>query len=308
MSDDVHVSVEDFFPEILELAENGDDKLLPHMDQALNTLAEAILVQWRKFTMGERMPGTPRVINSRGDYTKSISIAESTDKDTRVVQSDGPWTGWIEKGHGEIDLKPGLLHGPKARMGKNGPYTIVSFRAGVPTSLRSNQPMDQVTYAHMLKTTNRMDKEFAAGESDRPGTSRVLKGNHPNSWKTVDGGFRKRNQYEWGYRLPASRGGEAQVKQVQGGKFNFNGTSYHIAKGSYKWSTGKNTNMVRMDTTAGNKKTSEYRTFRVVSMRSDPRSWVVPAQEPLPIREKVIEAVVPKAREILTAMLEEDLK
>jgi hypothetical protein len=161
----------------------------------------------------------------------------------------------------------------------------------------------------MIKMTGAINKAYQAGESAQPGTSRVV-GRFNQTVKTPQGKFetRRANNTNWGYRLPASEGGKPETKQVQGGKFHFNGESYEIAKGSYKWKTGKHTGMVRMDTSAGRGKTSEYRTFRVVSFRSDPRSWIVPPEDPLPIREKVLQDITPKAQEIIRTMLEEDLK
>ena len=304
--DDVHVSIEDFFPKFVDVEEGKTP--LPHLNQALNIIGESVLVQWRKFTQGESMPGTPRVINSRGPYTKSINLIDEDDN-RKVVQSEGPWTGWIEKGHGEIDLKPGLLNGPKARMGKKGPYTIISFRQGVPTSIKSNNPMPQNIYNHMIKMTSAINKAYQAGESAQPGTSRVT-GRFNQTVKNSQGKFetRRSNKTNWGYKLPPEQGGKPETKEVQGGKFSFNGETYNIAKGAYTWKTGKHTGMVRMDTSAGRGKTSEYRTFRVVSFRSDPRSWIVPPEDPLPIREKVVQAVAPKAQEVIRRLLEEDLK
>jgi hypothetical protein len=300
MADDVHVSIEDFFPKFLDVQQG--ESPLPHMPQALNVIGEQILVQWRKYTQGESMPGTPRVINSRGPYTKSIHLNDESNG-SKVIESTGPWTDWIEKGHGEIDLKPGLLSGPKARMGKKGPYTIVSFRQGVPTSIKSNNPMPQDTYKHMINMTGAINKAYQSGQSAQPGTSRVT---------SNTGGKRKTT---WGYRLPAEQGGEPQAKTIKesgfGKQITFNGETFRLAgrtPGEYTHKTGKQTGMVRMDTSAGRGKTSEYRTFRVVSMRSDPRSWIVPAADPLPIRDKVIQAVAPKAQDIIRAMLEEDLK
>jgi hypothetical protein len=307
MAEDIHVSIEDFFPSFFDLHEGVNATPLPHLDQVINTIAQEVLVTWRKFTMGEPIPGTPRVINSRGDYTKSIILFDQGEN--RIIESKGPWTGWIEKGHGEIDLKPGLLHGPKARMGKKGPYTIVSFRSGVPTTLRSNDPMPPPIYRHMKKITNAIDEAYASGESAQPGTSRVI-GKKFEIVKNSKGILEKRvaNNYRWGYRLPKEAGGNPETKQVQGGTFHYNGTTYQVAKGAYTWKSGKHSNMVRMDTTAGLKRTSEYRTFRVVSYKSDPRSWIIPELAPLPIREKVIEAITPKANEIIRTTLEEDLR
>ena len=293
MSEDMKITVGDFLPGFAQLVKDAPARqVFPHLLEAMNLIAVNHAIQWRKFTMGESIPGTPRVINSRGDYTKSIH-ADVSKEQLKTIWSQGPWTEQIEKGHGEIDLKPGLLHGPKARMGKNGPYNIVSFRQGVPNSLKSNNPMPQDLYRMVRKITDKMNKGFSAGTSAKPGSSSIT-GKGPGVWQRVSGKVDLKNNYLWGFRNPEATGGSPQTKKT--------------SVGDYTWKTGKYTGMVRMDASTSRARTSEYRTFRVVSYKSDPASWIVPPMDPLPIREKVVEALRDETQRILKIAIEEDLK
>lgn len=293
MAKDIELTVVDFAPGFAQLAKDVPfSKLFPNLLQALNLIAINHAVQWRKFTMGEQIPGAPRVINSRGDYTRSIQ-ADISKEQLKTVFSQGPWTDQIEKGHGEIDLKPGLLHGPKARMGKNGPYNIVPFRHGIPNSLKSNNPMPQDLYNLIRRETNKADKLRAQGGQGRPGVSKIV-GKGPGVWQRVSGAQDLKNNYEWGYRVPASKRGPIQTK--------------HMSQRGYTWKTGKHTGMVRMDASTKRARTSEYITFRVVSYKSDPASWIVPPQDPIPIRDKVIETLKDETQRLLKIAIEEDLK
>lgn len=288
MSKDFEITVDEIAPGFTRLAKNVDLKTaFPNLLKALNLVAIQHVVQWRKFTSGEQIPGAPRVINSRGDYTKSINADLSSDQLKRIY-SQGPWTDWVEKGHGEIDLKPGLLRGPKARMGKNGPYNIVSFRHGIPNSLKSNNPMPTNLYKYIIAETKKRD---AANPGS--GASRIT-GKGPGTVQRVSGAIDLKRNYQWGFRVPASMGGQAKTKET--------------SRGPYTWTTGKYTGMVRMDASTKRATTSEYRTFRVVSYRSDPSSWIVPPQDPIPIRQKVIEVLREESHKLIKMGIEEDLK
>jgi hypothetical protein len=292
MADDLKITCVDFGPQFVNLAKDVPfSRVFPNLLQALNLIAINHAIQWRKFTMGEQIPGAPRVINSRGDYTRSIH-ADLSKEQLKAVWSNGPWTDQIEKGHPEIDLKPGLLHGPKARMGKNGPYNIVPFRHGIPNSLKSNNPMPQDLYNMMRRETNKLDK-IRAATGHGTGTSRIV-GKGPGVWQRVSGAQDVKNNYQWGFRLPASKGGIPETKQT--------------SQGDYTWKTGKHSGMVRMDTSTKKARSSEYITFRVVSYKSDPASWIVPKQDPIPIREKVVEILKEETQLLLKIAIEEDLK
>jgi len=290
---ELRVMITEYSPGFLNLGDNFRlADAFPHVVGALNILAHEYLMQWRKYTMGEPIPGYPRTIWSRGDYTRSIN-ARTDDDDVKYIESTGPWTEWIEKGHGEIDLKPGLLGGPKARKGKLGPYNIVAFRHGTPDTLPSNAPMPKGVYEIITKESAKADAAYQNNQVTRPGTSRIT-GKGPGTITRVSGKQDLKRNYMWGYRLSTMHGGVAQTKKT--------------SKGDYTWKTGKYTGMVRMDTSTSRKRSSEYLSFRVVSYRSDPASWIVPPMDPLPIRQAVIDSMAEKTQEIIKLAMEEDMK
>jgi len=207
MGENLTVTVEEYIPGILKLSKSIDMKVIfPHLLQALQLIAINHLVKWRQFASGEPIPGCPKPISSRGDYARSINGDFSSDY-IKSVYSTGTFTDKIEKGHGEIDLKPGLLAGKKARMGKNGAYNIVPFRHGIPNSLKSNNPMPTSVYQDMLKNTNAIDKAGGVG------TSRIT-GKGATVVRRASGAIDPARSYAWGYRLPASKSAPPESTQV----------------------------------------------------------------------------------------------
>ena len=100
--------------------------------------------------------------------------------------------------------------------------------------------------------------------------------------------------YQWGSKLAAARGGKAGTAKT--------------GAGEYTWKTGKFTGMVRMQTSTTKAKRSMYMTFRVVSSKSDPASWIYPEREAIPIRAAVVKEMEPVLVEMLQDAIEEDLK
>lgn len=291
MPEKFQVVVTDVIPEFAKVMGKIDFKnTFPHTLAALNILAYEYAVKWRGFTQGEPIPGTPRVINSRGDYTRSINV-ETTAEEVKSVYSQGPWTGWIESGHGEIDLKPGLLSGPKARMGVSGPYNIVAFRHGTPKTLSSNRPMPLNVFNLIKRETDKADQAASRRKATASIGRSLITGRIPV--KRASGKIDQGQTYRWGYRLPSSAGGVRQVKQT--------------SQGEYQWRTGKYTGMVRMQADTSRAKTSTYITFRVVSMKSDPASWIVPSIPAVPIRQAVIDAMKERTIEVLRSAMDMDL-
>lgn len=287
---DLNVTVTDFAPRFAQAIKtaaghNAFAVTFPNTVAALNMLAHKYLIKWRNFTQGEQIPGAPRAIWSRGEYTKSISVDLSDDMVKRIY-STGPWTERIERGHGEIDLKPGLLRGPKSRLGDRGPYNIVAFRHGTTQAPTERNPMPINVYNLIKSQTDKADRAYKQGTSSKPGTSRVTGNVHL-------GGQRYQRSYRWGYRLPKDQGGPRKTKET--------------SRGDYTWKTGKRTSMVRMDASTSSARSSSYITFRTVSVHSDPASWIVPPLEGIPIRQAVIDALEDETKKILQMAMEEDL-
>lgn len=269
---EIRVDINQFLPEFLELMQKvqGAD-VFPQTLAAFNQIAIMYQSTWRQYAGGAPIPGTPRVINSRGDYIRSIQVDLSGDTE-KVVYSDSPSHRYIESGHGEVDLKPGLLSGAKAKTSKEGlPYNIVHFRHGVPGTLPSNKPMP--LNIHYL-----MQKEERKAQQQKQTTLSQIRARNPR-------------QYQWRARL--GQAGPRRTKQT--------------SMGSYTWKAGQYSGMVRLQTSTGRAKSSQYITFRAVSTKSDPKSWIVPAVEGIPIRQTVVDTVKPLAEELIMKALQEDL-
>jgi len=277
------VVASDMVPGFVELMGTRDVRdAFPHLLDALNQLASEYVRAWRGFSQGEPIPGTPRVIRSRGDYTRSIKADTSNDL-VKIVYTDFPHEDEIEKGHGPIDLKPGLLSGPHAKMGKNGPYAIVPFRHGVPTSSGQNNPMPMSVYKTMQKTMSEYSDKTGASAH-----SRVISGGQGGASRVT----------EWNARLGKLPDG-IRSKLV---------SRFIPGASNYTWKSGKHAGMVALQTSTGKAKSSKYMTFRVVSVNSDPSSWIVPPVPGINIRQAVIDKMRERTAEAIVAAITEDMQ
>ena len=280
---DIRVQIDEIVPDIIKLiqADSGTPRLLANTLATLNALAYAYQAQWKSFALGEAMPGIPRVIKSGAAYAQTIQV-DITDDYIKTIFTDSPNAERIEKGHGEIDLKPGLLAGKKVRYTKSGtPYNIVAFRQGTPKS--SSNPMPVNIYQLAKKLFDDADATKARGfagwaATQRAGTSRVI----------------KTGQTEWGINTGKDFGGPATTVKT-------------TSRGDYIHKFSKYANMVRMQASTEHAQRSEYITFRVVSIHSDPASWIVPAIEGIPIRQAVVEKMRDETISLLREAVLKDL-
>lgn len=280
----IEIKLDKNFHDIIQKFHQGKLKL-PHTTRALEYLSTQYQEVWIQATLGNTLDILPFPIHSKS-YQRTIQRQRITDV-LYVVYSDYTTktgmsvTELLEKGHGLIDLKPGLLRGIKSRQGKNGRYNIVPFRHGTPGTDRfRNNPMPLSVYTTMRKLMREADTVVASGVSTRGGSSQ-----------------RVGRKTEWGVRLNDSLRGLRSKLIRKGGK----------VVGTYTWKTGKYAGMVALQQSTTNSKRHGYMTFRVVSARSDPMSWIVPEQPPWPVRDAVIQFMEPFAKQILEEALQEDL-
>ena len=280
MPGEVKVGVETLAPEFVRALETAgvSMKTFPHMLSALNKISHLYRQTWVSYAQGAEIPGTPRRINSgAGGYAGTIQV-DNTGEEVKYVFSDSPHHGYIERGHGEIDLKPGLLSGPKARLGEGGPYNIVAFRHGTPGTQRNPMPI-QVYQLMRQETQKAVDarKTAISKVTKTRGGRTVLRASAQSARGFAGWATRQLNEYKWGARLPKGVG-----KRYEG--------------------------MVRMQMQTGAAKRTGYITFRVVSIRSPARSWIVPPLQGIPIRDIVVKQMYGVAADIIREALEEDLR
>lgn len=279
MPGDLTVRINDLVPEFITLLERSDPgRVFSHTIAATQHVAEMYLQVWRNFAQGYPVPGAPRIINS-ASYARSIKLADLGPY-TKEVYTDSQYHAQVERGRPEVDLKKGLLSGPKSRPTKyGGRYNIVPFRHSTPKAKRNPMPLN--IYRMILSGSKKAEDAKRQGLSDRGGFSKV----------TRDSAQPQDRAYEWGYNVD---------------RMNQQGRQSKITSG-YTWKAGKYAGMVRMQASTTGAARSKYLTFRVVSSRSDPRSWILPRLEPIPIRQAVLDRVNPIAREMFREALEADL-
>jgi len=134
--------------DLIASLEMVSSRFLPNTTQAIKMAVKTLEYTWKSYAMGAEIPGTSLRLHSvRGGYAKSIkSVNRGL---SGMVYSDSPYAAEIEDGTEEKDLKKTIPYGPKSRMGKNGPYSIIPMRHGAPKSLSA--PMPAVLYRNILK-------------------------------------------------------------------------------------------------------------------------------------------------------------
>ncbi len=289
------ITVEELVPEFIQLQKRGRGNLVfAHTERAVEKLSTMYQEAWIQAASGASYPGLPFVINST-QYQRTIKRRQIAPMIWEIysdytTKSGLGVTDLLEKGHGLIDLKPGLLRGPKSRAGKEGRYNIVAFRHGAPGSdpFRNN-PMPISVYKTFTQDVKQADAQRKAGSQAIPGTSYTSK-------SSATPGDRS---YTWGARFDKTSQLGRKTKEIkQKGK----------TVGHYTLKTGKYAGMVRLQQSTTKSRRGGYMTFRIVSSRSDPSSWIVPEQEPWPIRKVVTDFMRPFAEGILKEALEADIR
>lgn len=295
MSRSLTVTAQNILPEFVRLAMNGrKDLVFKTTEVAIEKLSTMYQEAWMRAASGAALPGLPFVVNSK-QYHRTIERRQLGPTSWEIYTSYTTKTGMsvtelLEKGHGLIDLKPGLLSGPKSRAGKNGRYNIVSFRHGVPGSdPYRNNPMPLSVYKNFTSQVKAAEQQKATGAASVGGKSTVQQSSG------TPGG----RSYTWGSRFDrASKLGQETKTIKKKGK----------VIGEYTHKSGRYAGMVAMQSSTQNARHSHYLTFRVVSSHSDPMSWIVPEQPPWPVRQAVKDYMKPFAEEMLQRALEEDMK
>jgi len=290
MPKQLKIKVTDFIPEFVQLQKKGKGGLVfAHTERAVEKLSTMYQESWISAATGAALPGLPFVINSK-NYHRSIKRQQISPLIWEVYSDYTSRTGkgvtdLLEAGHGNIDLKPGMLRGPKSKMGKNGRYNIISFRHNTPTS-SSTSAMPLSVYKPFTQDVKRIDAAKKAGATTQSGTSYT-------SSSSSSGG-----STSWGIKYDkASQIGKQKKTIMSKGK----------KLGEYTHKSGKFAGMVRLQQSSAKAKSGKYMTFRIVSSRSDPMSWIVPEQPPWPVRQSVVDFMKPFAEGILQDALKADL-
>lgn len=110
----------------------------PNIEAALKQAAGYVQATWQQTVMGSMgVPGAKPIrqnINLRRLYADNIVTSDMLVGMGNLgikVLATKKIAEEMEYGKGKWDMKPMLLGGPKARMGKNGKYNIIPFRHGM---------------------------------------------------------------------------------------------------------------------------------------------------------------------------------
>lgn len=102
--------------------------------RAIEITAELAMQEWRK---NARNPEQTHAKWFGGQYAEAIDYKEKNLENLRIVIGPrGKGVGAakiVEEGREKYDMKPALTGSPRARSGKDGPFTIIGFQHGMKT-------------------------------------------------------------------------------------------------------------------------------------------------------------------------------
>ena len=214
----------------------------PNIEAAVERAAGFVQAQWQQAVMGmEIFPGMQPITNNIGlrrIYSDSIVTRDQLsqgDSINQQVVATSKVAEQLENGCAPFDMKPALLNGPKARIGKNGRYNIIPFR-------------------HGTSDKHGMNSNFKTMPKDVYKQARALKAS-----------VKQGNAIKWGGRLTGTETQHAPGKNPTSG---------------YQHKNGRFEGMVRIEKTYAKATQNKYMTFRIVSDKSAPGSWIHPGYKP----------------------------
>lgn len=193
----------------------------PNIEAAVAQAAGYVHVTWQKAVMEDQgiagmIPITSN-IGLRKIYADSIvtgdmisgggSISQKIIATSKVAEQ-------LENGCGKFDMKPALLNGPKARIGKNGRYNIIPFRHGTskeyaPNNNFKTMPTDIYKKARQLKASIQSQGKTKWGDRLNGTES-----SHPSGVNPTSGYQHKNGKYEGMVRIEKTYAKAIQNKYI----------------------------------------------------------------------------------------------
>lgn len=251
------------FSNLLDVVDKIEQETLDKVRKGVGMAAEGIMKQWVDAVL--HAPGIWS--KEKNAYISSLSWRHTT-YTSAVVETTLRLADEIERGRPARDLKKMLDTSMKVRKGKKGRYLIIPFRHNTPGNTAHAPAMP----SSIFKQAGQMEKSLITGHSKRESATGAY------SIKTKQKYLVRQREYSWGGRLPA--GLAPKMKS-------------HHATDIYA-------NMVRMNTSSGKQKSSEYLTFRIMS-ENQTGKWIVPAKPGLWIARRIAEGVNKKVEEAMKA-------
>lgn len=254
---------------------------LPHLRAGISEASRFVQATWQQAVMGAvQLPGVPEIranIGLRQLYAENIVLGDQLAVPEagmlkRMVIATKQIARDLEYGRGPWDMKPMLLNGPKARVGKNGRYNIIPFRHGTSAKHGANahfkaMPKDVLGQAKALKPSFAM---MAPTKVRLPG-GKIQTSMQPKALK-------------WGSSLSGTATAHPPRQNPT--------TGYQHKAGVYE-------GMFRIRKRYEKATQSKYMTFRVVSDKSDPKSWWHPGYKPHGITKGVSDYCQPGVEAII---------
>jgi hypothetical protein len=184
---------------------------LPNLNAALNIAGSYVQATWQQAVMGAQpLPGVPEIkanVGLRKAYADSIVLGQRVQGGADLRQfiiATSQAAKDLEYGKAKWDMKPMLLGGPKARIGKKGRYNIIPFRHGTtanhaPNSNFPTMPRDILAQVTKLKPGGRLT-----------GTE----GRHPAGQNASTGYQHKNGKYEGMKKVTKTYQGATQSKYL----------------------------------------------------------------------------------------------
>lgn len=221
------------------------------------------------------------------------------------VANFAPSAQRVEEGFASFDMKPGFLAGHQARRANDGTrYNIIPFRWGTPREgdNEAGSGGDRATLKAMPESIFDLVKDFR--QSRRTGHHDVesVNRNAPAHVKRLDsasapayayeneaGAMRRVYEYQWGDQLrPEDIPGRYAVVAQPWHKTS-------MFAGMYRFAADDGTM----------KKHSHYMTFRAVSDKSSPQSWIHPGAKGKPFSKAVLDAEAENVKRLVRDMVAE---
>jgi hypothetical protein len=269
------------------------NKNLPATAEAVEAAAKLVQATWKNYAIGRQSldeHGVPPMKTPSRDYAEGVKIERPGTLEREIVNYSKV-ADYLENGTAEFDMKSKLDQYPRSRMTKGKkkkdgtwkepphPYLIVPFRWGT-TPKKGEQRvgfrdvMPQVIYNIVKKA--KFERSLVAQTTH----------NEPNA----KGEDTDRWDYEkWGSRLKIN-----QIIEADDGGMNIN-QMFNMS------------GMVSMDASSKDKKYSGYYTFRVMSSKSPPSSWIRPAMKARHVTDGIVKENEKEVNDLLDAAFRKDI-
>lgn len=225
------------------------------MYQKMHQIAEMSWYEWIRLAQTE-------LKSTSADYISGLTPIMKEGKELAIYLR-----GWlpnaIENGLEPYDMKPGLLHGPHAKMGKNGPYNTVPFRHGTPGTTGRNvgAPMP------VTGTTKTGRPQSLVYNAARKLEASVELPGGKTKWGGKTGGFEVKKGSGVGL------GQRTQLPQ-EGVTFKDGSKSWTPGRpGAYTWKSSPYEGIYKISKTYEKVTQNQYISFRRVSTNSDSNAW-----------------------------------